>query len=74
MEATRLRVVEGFNGSVENVWKDQRTEAAHKATTFAKWRVVVFKCINVWFAVLMCGWPGMSLGSALKTIGLPKLA
>jgi hypothetical protein len=73
-EATRLRVVQGNFGSVDNLWMDDKTEAAHRETEFAKWRVVAFKCFNVWLAVLVCGWPGMSIASTLKVLGFSKLA
>mmetsp|Transcript_10665 Transcript_10665/g.27104 ORF Transcript_10665/g.27104 Transcript_10665/m.27104 type:complete len:635 (+) Transcript_10665:256-2160(+) len=72
-EATHLRVVDGNNGSVDSLWQDDRTVKAHKETSFAKWRVVFFKSLCVWVAVMACNWPGCSLGSALKTLGFTKL-
>lgn len=71
-EATTLRVVDGNFGSVDNLWQDARTQIAHKETTFAKWRLVTFKCLCVWIAVLVCGWPGCSLASSLRSAGLNK--
>ena len=73
-DATRLRVVEGTYGSLDNMWQDSRTKTAHSETSFAKWRVVLFKSICVWFAVMVCNWPGCSLGSLLKAWGWSKLA
>jgi len=72
-EATRLRVVEGTYGSLDNIWQDSRTKTAHKETSFAKWRVVLFKSICVWFAVMVMNWPGCSMGSLLKAMGWSKL-